>query len=852
MRTRFPVRAPYAVYNPFMMRDRRPAEPGPGYTPGPGHEGSLDGGTRDRYRAAFASGRYADALAALDDDVAVDLDPALRLRARAQVLAAWGRPLEALRMLARDPGVPAPDAEAIAVSARVDAALGRHREAASLFRQLLERDADDRNAALGLAAALESMQAYGDATSVLETFARSRPDDTMVLAGLGGLAYTSGRPADAAAHCRRALELEPANVNAGLNLSAALVALDRGDEALDVLARVDAAAAARGWTTDVFASRAIALCHLGRTAEAVELLRDRLPAQPHLQGHMQFGPALLTLGRFDEGWRQFEFRWLTEPLASVRARYGIPQWTGQPLAGETVLVRCEQGIGDVFQFVRYLPLLKARGATIHFQPLRDMDVVARRFPAVDRIILEGERLDDPVYYANLMSLPLAFGTDEASIPADVPYLAPADTFARKWTPRFARRDKPKVAIVWAGRPEHRRDRQRSLRFEQLRPLLDVDGIAWVSLQKGPAAGQATGKLDGLDWDPAGDDSHELDDAMAILDQVDLLVCVDTSLAHIAGAMGKPVWVLLPHPADYRWLTDRDDTPWYPTVRLFRQREVGAWDAVIARAAAELGRWREAWRDTRSTDAWIGERPTPVVHALPAMAFPGLARARETRAGHLEYFPDEPVIGSALESYGEWMDVQVEAIARVLKRGACVLEAGAGVGYQAVLLSRALGADAHVMVYESRPPFRALLGRNLAALGLPNWTLMARRLGSPVERDADPRVESVDDLRFERLDALRIGEREDAANVLAGAEQTLWRCRPAVSIASFDAAVVESGRVLLDAYGYRFWRVAGSVFGARNFNRRTAPTFDAPMVHALLAVAEEVDMPAPPPGCTPWP
>lgn len=834
-----------------MMRDRRSAELGAGADLGADRPSGPGAGTRALVRAALAAGRHGEALAALDDDVAVDLDPVLRLRERARVLVSWGRPLEALRALARDPGVPPPDADAMAVRAGVDAALGRHREAATLYRQLLARDATDRDAALGLAAALESSNERADAANVLEAAARHHPDDPAILAGLGGLAYALGRPTDAERHCRRALELEPAHVSAGLNLSATLVALDRGVEALDVLARVDAAAAARGWTTDVFASRAIALCHLGRTEEAVALLRERLPAQPHLQGHLQFGPALLTLGVFDEGWRQFEFRWLTEPLSDVRARYGIPQWTGQPLAGEKVLVRCEQGIGDVFQFVRYLPLLKARGATIHFQPLRDMDVVASRFPAIDRLIREGEKLDDPAYYVNLMSLPLAFGTEEVSIPADVPYLEPATTFVAKWSPRLARRDKPKVAVVWAGRPEHRRDRQRSLRFEQLRPLLDVDGIAWVSLQKGPAAAQASGGLEGLDWDPAGDDSHELDDAMAILAQVDLLVCVDTSLAHIAGAMGKPVWVLLPHPADYRWLTGREDAPWYPTLRLFRQQEVGAWEPVIARAAAELRRWRDAWRERGATDPWIGARPTPAARARPALDFSGLARALETRAGLLEHFPDEPVIGAALAGYGEWMDAQVEAIARVLKRGATVLEAGAGVGYQSVLLSRALGPDAHLMAYESRPPHRALLGRNLAALGLANWTVMVRRLGGPSERDASATVETIDDLRLDRLDALRIGEREDAVKLVAGAADTLWRCRPAVGVSSFDARAIEAARDALDTYGYRFWRVASPVYVSGNFNRRASPLFDAPPVYALLALPEEVDLRADPPGCTPW-
>jgi tetratricopeptide (TPR) repeat protein len=831
-----------------MMLDGKSA--GTGAAPTPGTDDPAAGAIEAVLRALDA-GRFADALAALVPSVIPRLDAPSHSRLRAQVLAAWGRTIEAARELERGAAAPANDSATIALKAAVDAARGRRREAAAHYRVLLERDPADRAASLGLAAALEALDERAEATHVLEGCTRYHPDDAVVLAGLGGLAYGTGRLADAEALCRRALALDAANLSGGINLSATLVALDRGDEALDVLAQVDAAAAAKGWTTDIFATAAIALCHVGRTGEAVALLRERLPAQPHLQGHLQFGPALLTVGSFDEGWRQYEFRWLTEPLASVRAHYGIPQWAGQPLAGETVLVRCEQGIGDVFQFVRYLPLLKARGATIHLQPLRDMDVVANRFPAVDRLIREGERLEDPAYFVNLMSLPLAFGTDEASIPAEARYLSPADSFAAKWAPRLPRTDKPKVAIAWAGRPEHRRDRQRSLRFEQLRPLLDVDGIAWVSMQKGPAAEQALGRVEGLDWDPVGIDSHELDDALAILDQVDLLVCVDTSLAHIAGALGKPVWVLLPHPADYRWLTGREDSPWYPTLRLFRQAEAGAWEPVLARTGVELARWRDRWRERRETDPWIGTRPAPSASAPAPRAYPGLARARETRAGHLEYFPDEPVIGAALEGYGEWMDAQVEAIARVLERGATLLEAGAGVGYQAVLLSRALGADAHVLAFEARGPHRVLLARNLAALGLPNATVLARRLGTPDEARSSTGVDTVDGLALERLDALRISEHVNATDVLAGAADTLWRCRPAIGVSSFDAGSIDAARAALDAYGYRFWRVDAPVFAQKNFNRRAAPLFVAPQVHALLALPEEVDLPSDPPGCTPW-
>ena len=327
---------------------------------------------------------------------------------------------------------------------------------------------------------------------------------------------------------------------------------------------------------------------LGEPEKAAESFRNAAnltpdPAQPRYHR----GMALLAMGDFAAGWPEYECR-IAMPSMNLR-QYATPRWTGDPLAGRRLLVSAEQGYGDMIQFARLLPRAAACGGPVTFEaPSELLPVLA---PLADGITLRALE-DGPVprgefdCHIHLMSLPAALGLTEDTIPGDIPYLAaPADR-ATFWRNALAG-DGQKIGLCWAGRASHPQDMQRSMDSRHLLPLGAIEGIRLFSLQK---------KLDKFPLAPelrhhlADDFSRIPEDfaeTAAIIDSLDLVITVDTSLAHLAGALGKQVWTLLPFAADWRWMRDRTDTPWYPTMRLFRQATAGDWDSVIADVCAAL-------------------------------------------------------------------------------------------------------------------------------------------------------------------------------------------------------------------------------------------------------------------------
>ncbi len=320
-----------------------------------------------------------------------------------------------------------------------------------------------------------------------------------------------------------------------------------------------------------------------------ELYEKHLPSRPSLAGHNDYAYALLTSGRLAEGWKQYEFRWMRAPLLQLRPGFNRPVWGGQDLTGRVVLLRAEQGFGDIFQFVRYAPLVKAMGATVLLQVREGLERLARGFAGVDQVLdrSKSESLPHFDFYINLPSLPRVFNTTLESIPADIPYLHADPADVARWSLKLGDRGKLRVGLAWAGSPTHSNDRFRSMDLGLLKPVLEVAGVRFVSLQKGPAA-QTAGMLpEGVDWIDAGAELEDFSDTAAVISELDLVLCVDTAVAHLAGALGKPVWVMVAQPADFRWLEGREDSPWYPTLRLFRQSRRDDWTDVVERVKAAL-------------------------------------------------------------------------------------------------------------------------------------------------------------------------------------------------------------------------------------------------------------------------
>jgi len=308
--------------------------------------------------------------------------------------------------------------------------------------------------------------------------------------------------------------------------------------------------------------------------------------------HFNLGLVLLAKGEMQEGWREYEWRWRTAQTISHRRKFPQPQWHGAPAAGRTLLIHAEQGFGDTLQFCRYAPLAAARGLRVILGVPKSLTRLLRCLPDVDKVIGRGDDLPPFDLHCPMLSLPLAFGTTMSSIPAAPSYLRAEAQEVAFWGDRLAAMNRPglRVGLVWAGQPGSHSpvqaavDRRRSIDPARLAPIFDMPGLHLVSLQKTGPAGPA-----GVALTDFMDEMEDFAATAALIANLDLVIAVDTAVAHLAAALGKPVWLMSRFDACWRWLTDRRDSPWYPSLRLYRQPEPDNWSAVLAEITRDLHR-----------------------------------------------------------------------------------------------------------------------------------------------------------------------------------------------------------------------------------------------------------------------
>lgn len=495
-------------------------------------------------------------------------------------------------------------------------ALGQMAEAVQAFRAALQHKPDYAEAAFNLGNALllggdmaaaaaahelagrlkpdfalahlhrgNALHALGDLEAAIGAYraaAAAAPAQPEALTNLCVALQESGNLEAAISHGRAALALAPDFAEAAANLGNALLTV--GDFA-GAEETYRTALARRGDFASAWSNLGAALRDQGRLAEAESACRAAIALQPAMAGaHYNLALTLLTAGRFPEGWAEHEWRWRT---GTMRPRaLPAPPWRGEEVAGRRILLHAEQGLGDTVQFARYAPILAARGAHVVLEVQAPLKRLCATLAGVAEVYAVGETLPPFDLHAPMMSLPHLLGTDLASIPADIPYFSvppAADTQA----PRRGLR----VGLVWAGDPRpqepraHFADRRRSLPLAALAPLAAVCGARFVSLQLGAAA--MAPPPPGLRLEAALPAGGDFADTAAVIAGLDLVISVDTAVAHLAGAMGKLVWVLSRFDGCWRWLRDRDDSPWYPTMTLYRQGRPGAWTEVISRIAADL-------------------------------------------------------------------------------------------------------------------------------------------------------------------------------------------------------------------------------------------------------------------------
>jgi Flp pilus assembly protein TadD len=502
---------------------------------------------------------------------------------------------------------------------------GRLAEAVAAYDAALALRASSADAQFNRANALQALQRHDDAVAAYDRVLALAADDAQALNNRAVSLLALERAEEALASCDAALALRAHYAPALHNRCNALAALGRLQEALD---SVDRALALHPGHAPALASRGRVLQRLGRHAEALDCfdaalriwpddeaaLCDRGNALAALARHEEalasfararaLAPddpellwnealARLAMGDYARGWPLYEARWRVPSLHLAPRTTDRPQWQGgDNIAGRTVLLHAEQGFGDAIQFVRYAREVAARGAEVVVGCAAPLQRLFARADGVGRAVVPGR---DPLppfdLHAPLMSLPLAFGTTLATIPS-APYLQADADRAAAWRQRLPTAQR-NVGIVWSGNPDFRGAHLKTCAPALLAPLLATPGCRFVSLQLGAARAQLPALGDGvLD---AADELADFDDTAALVEALDLVITIDTAVAHLAGALGKPVWILLPFAADWRWLVGRSDSPWYPTARLYRQPAPGAWQPAVAALLRDLQQWRNDGR-----------------------------------------------------------------------------------------------------------------------------------------------------------------------------------------------------------------------------------------------------------------
>jgi tetratricopeptide (TPR) repeat protein len=460
--------------------------------------------------------------------------------------------------------------------------MARWEEAAESYRKALKIAPQNHETHNNLGAVLLDLRRFDEALKHFQKAIKIKSDFAPALNNLGITLLDLKRFEEALSVFDRVLLRSPDLAELHCNKANALKALDRFDEAL---ACYDQAIVLKPDYAEAHNNRGSCLEDMMRMGEALFSYKNALALRPdYAEAHWNFAINRLRVGDFKTGWVESEWRWKCPSLQLRQRDFDQPLWLGtEPIEGRILLLHDDQGLGDAIQFLRYVPLVAARGAQVFLEVDRTLHELCSGLKGVSQIISKGEALPAFDFHCPLSSLPLAFATALNSIPSVTPYLSVGD---RAWKERLSSMNSPRVGLVWAGNPNHRNDHNRSIPLQTLLPLLDVEA-QFFSLQKDVRPRDQAVLRERKDIIDLGDELGSFAETAAVIQNLDLLIAVDTSVAHLAGALGRPVWIFLPYVPDWRWLLMRADSPWYPTARLFRQSETRDWPSVVHQARAAL-------------------------------------------------------------------------------------------------------------------------------------------------------------------------------------------------------------------------------------------------------------------------
>lgn len=397
---------------------------------------------------------------------------------------------------------------------------------------------------------------------------------------LGNALRDSGALEQSLASYRQAVALDADLCDGWRNLSVALQKMHLMEDAVDPARR---ALALEPDNPELLLNLGTLMIRLGQMKKGSDAFDRALAIRPdYAEAHWNRAHVLLMQGGFREGWREYEWRLRCPGLNAYGRTFDAPRWDGAPLTGKRILIHSEQGFGDTLQFVRFLPQVKQRGGTVIFEAHKALRRLFDGIEGADILVQSGGDMPEFDCYAPLLSLPFLFGMEEGSIPA-TPHLRPASPPPINLPDSSSKR----IGLVWAGRPQHGNDRNRSMALDHIKPLFENERCDFFSLQLGPARDQIEQQNLQSTLTDLGEHLTDFAATASLIEQLDLVIAVDTAVAHLAGTLGKPVWLMLPFVPDWRWMLHRSDSPWYPTMRLFRQPVARDWNAVVADMKAAL-------------------------------------------------------------------------------------------------------------------------------------------------------------------------------------------------------------------------------------------------------------------------
>ena len=529
--------------------------------------------------------RFEEALASYDRALTVRPDYAEALLNRGAILHELRRFDEALASYDRALTVRPDYADASYNRGNTLRELRQFEDALASYDRALMIRPDYAEAFMNCGITLHELKRFEDALVSYERALALRPNYAEARSNCGVTLHELQRFEDALASYDRALALRPDYAEALYNRGITLHDLQRFEEAL---ACYDQALSVRPGYAEALYNRGNTLSELKRFDEAFVSYDRALAVRPDY-ADVHFSEALfgMLIGDFRRGWQKYEWRWKTAQARNDKRDFSQPLWDGSvEITGKTILLHAEQGFGDTIQFCRYVPHVAKRGARVLLEVQRPLYALMSTLSGTVEIVSKGDPLPSFDLHCPLLSLPLAFGTQLETIPSETPYLHALPHAVMNWKERLGAKTRPTIGLAWSGRSTHKNDRNRSIGLNALRPLLALNA-SYVSLQREVRASDATVLRERSDLLDCSDELKDFSETGALISNLDLIISVDTSVAHLAGAMAKPVWILLPFIPDWRWLLDRGDSPWYPTARLFRQDDTRSWDKVIARVRAAL-------------------------------------------------------------------------------------------------------------------------------------------------------------------------------------------------------------------------------------------------------------------------